>query len=185
MEIKLSIVTSSDPEHFMTDGNKGPFNWASAEDQAHFRTQTKTYPLVVMGSGTYLASQEYIDKAAAAADNLRIVLTSHPERHKQIPGKLEFKNLSPEEFAEEYQEYKQALLVAGIQGIHRFLNAKLINSIDWTVEPISFKDGIPFPIEQYPVLLHNVSSKKLNNRNDIGTKLMVYNVEYPYESNIH
>ena len=61
-------------------------SWSSESDQAYFDDIWNSYPVIIMGSGTYLPAPVKPD-----SKHLFIVLTKHPENFKniEVPDKLD------------------------------------------------------------------------------------------------
>lgn len=176
MEILFTLVTSKN--YFMTDGEKPPSMWASKEDQNRFSEQRKNSPLIFMGSATFKASKEMILKAAQISHSKRVVFSNNPEKYKEflIPGKLEFEQLDLDTLVQRYHQYQKALLVSGKAIALEFFKAKLVNRIDWTIEPMEFSNGIQFRPDEIPAQLTLRKERRLNTQKTI---LSSYDVQYP------
>lgn len=179
MQIELALVTSKD--YYLTKGTQSPALWASKEDQQIFFERRKKAQIIVMGSGTFNASEKMIFAAAQQADNERVVFTKEPEKYKKfwIPQRLTFANLTPRQFVKQYQKYDQALLVAGEKLTRAFFKDQLVKKVYWTIEPVEFGEGLKFDPQSLPAKLHQVAIEQLNHQ---GTILYTYEVQYPNEN---
>lgn len=151
------------------------YKWTSKEDANFFFSLLKKHTLIVMGSGTYDAARK---KIKPVKGQLRIILTRNPKKYKseEVPGQLEFRNVSPKKLLGELQnKFKAMLLVGGGEVNKAFLQARLIDEIYVTIEPKIFGEGKPLTGEgSYESSLKFLSSEQLNKQ---GTLLLHYTVE--------
>lgn len=173
MTVTFVLVTSLNGK--LTDGQAGPHNWASAEDQQFFGTLIEESALIVMGRATYEASKPVIQLRPG---KLRVVLTNDPKKYSEqvVPGQLEFSNEKPADLVERFTKlgYEKMLVVGGSQIYTAFLEAKLVNEIYLTLEPKIFASGVdafaPLP-DMVPLQL--IEARKMNEN---GTLLLNYSL---------
>lgn len=175
MKISAAVVMSVDAK--LTRQDETDIRaWASAEDQAFFRSLLNKHDCIVMGRGTYEAIRQNI---AIGADRLRVVMTSRPENfdNDKVPGKLEFRNQTPGQFIETMQAdgRHNILVVGGRQMIADFLSLNLLDSLYVTLEPYLFGSGKTLlPGSQTcSRKLRLIGCERLNND---GTLLLRYDV---------
>lgn len=171
--MKIIMVAAASKDSFITNGdNPDVSGWTSAEDKSFFSDIKSRHNLFVMGSKTF-DSGAVLPKSG----NLKIILTTNPNRYSddEIPGQLEFKNYSTQEFKDKYgSKYTTCLLLGGGFTYTEFLEANLIDEIYLTIEPIILKSGTSLltngkKIHDYPFSEHN--STTLNSQ---GTVLHHY-----------
>jgi dihydrofolate reductase len=172
IKVTLAMVMSVDGRS--TEGDVPGTAWASAEDQHFFRAMIASHDLIVMGSATYKTVRSAL---RLDAKKLRVILTRFPGNFaKDIQAGLSFSAETPEELVQRVSNegYRSLLLVGGPQTNARFFDARLVDEIFVTVEPLLFGSGLPFasPLRR-AVNLQLVSSKQLNDR---GTLLLQYRV---------
>ena len=176
--MKIIAVVVQSVNGRITNGNDGRvYKWTSEEDKKRLRGMTATASLIVMGSSTYDAFKQYLKLSPTT---LRIVMTSKPEKYRDevVAGQLEFSNQTPEELVETYQKkgHKELLLLGGSKVYSSFLEAKLINELLLTVEPLLFGNGKPLVEGSETTSLKLISCKQLNEK---GTLLLRYTVLHP------
>lgn len=157
--------------------NQNVYSWSSIEDKKHFFSLIKKNNLIVMGRGTYDASQSIIK---IEKGKLRIVLTRIPKKYlnQTIKGQLEFTDEKPVNLVKRLsrQGYKKMLLVGGsiVNGL--FLKYNLVNELYLTIEPKIFGSGKSIVEGQLlDRSLRLISVKKMNK---IGTLLIKYKYVY-------
>lgn len=175
MNVIMIVVASINGK--TTRGNESDiYSWTSKEDQDLFFSLRDRAPLIVMGRKTFEAAS---DKIKLGPNNRRIVLTRNPEQFtsKTVPGQLEFTNEPPDNLVKrlENEGCKEILLVGGAEIDAAFLQAKLVDELHLTLEPLLFgkgKDlltGVPFDVP-----LHLLEMKKLNEQ---GTLHLIYTLD--------
>ena len=175
MNITLALVTSVNGK--LTRGTStNIYEWTSKEDRQYFFSLIDAYSLIFMGRKTYEASKSVI---RLKPGTLRIVLTRQPERYVQetVPRQLEFSADSPKVLVKRLEKagYKEALVVGGSGVASGFLRAKLVDTVNMTLEPYLFGTGVQFLDRMgLNVSLQLMSYKQLNAR---GTLLLTYNVK--------
>lgn len=150
-------------------------DWASREDNEHFRQLIAEHEVLVMGRGTYETTKHDLkhDKK-----RLRVVLTSHQDwfADQAIEGQLEFHDETPSHLVERLGEmgYKNLLVVGGPLMITDFIKNNLAHYLYVTVEPHLFGQGVPL-VTSEPIdpKLEFVSSRQLN---DKGSLLLTYKI---------
>ncbi len=163
MNVFLIVAQSADgfiaknQTHLATD-------WTSKEDKQFFTERTKKAGVVVMGSTTYETFMRPLK------ERLNIVYS----RDKTYEG-VETTQKPPTELITELEGrgYEEVAICGGASIYTLFMEAGLIQTLYFTVEPILFGQGISLfnkSIEQKLVLK---SSEKLN---DQGTILLEYGI---------
>lgn len=158
----------------ITKGQDGhAHDWSSAEDWQHFLKIREQYKVLVMGSRTY-----EVVRPEPQPGVLRIVLTSRPDEYEAVavPGQIEFVHAEPKKLIADLERrgYDKMLLVGGQTNTH-FFQAKLVDEMYVTVEPLVFGsgrnllDGVTFD-----AALRLKSVKQLNER---GTLVLHYLVD--------
>lgn len=168
----ISIYVSSLDGRITKDGRKSS-EWASREDQIHYRKVIRANNLIVMGSTSYNEGS-----VEPTEGTLHIVMTREPQRYKDatVPGQLEFTAESPEALVErlEAQGYQQMLLVSGPRLATSFFERHLVDEFWLTLEPEIFGRGPHVVTEQQMhISLQLADMTRLNHR---GTLLLKYNV---------
>ena len=165
MTTYVYIATSLDG--YIADKNGKVTNWTSKEDQEFFSAIKSQHSLFVMGSGTFDPS--YVKPA----DNtLKVILTKNPNKYAKhaVPGKIEFCNLRPQEFIQEYKhEYDECLLLGGSKIYKAFLDEDLVDEIYLTREPVELKEGTPLlSTQQLDLSTWKTKNQiRLNNNNSV------------------
>ncbi len=164
------------------------YAWSSPEDQDQFFATIRASSLIIMGSGTYLAAKPHI---ILKPETLRIVLTSRSQdfQAEAVPGQLEFSSLPPTDLVADLHSrgYAEANLVGGAQVLGSFLDARLVNELVLTVEPVLFGAGAPLVTAPTPSGLLDSAGphteprlelKELVQLNSAGTLKLTYQVLY-------
>ncbi len=173
MKVTYLLVVSADGK--TTLGSTPGAGWASPEDQAVLQAQLQSHSCIAMGSATYQAARAIIQPDPAKP---RIVLTRKPQIYtsEAQPG-LAFTNNQPQKIIEQakQQGHNSLLLLGGARTAARFFEAKLIDEVMMTIEPMLFGSGKPI-VEALasPVALQLLSHKSLNAQ---GTLLLTYSVQ--------
>ena len=140
MNVMMVAVVSNDG--FITRGNDpNPSSWSSKEDQQYYDKLKSKHKLHVMGSSTFEACKDYLDKNVKT-----VVLTSDPDRYVDSKEDyVEFRNLNAKEFVEEYKNlYESCLVLGGSRIYNDFLANSFVDEAIITTEPINLKSGIKF-----------------------------------------
>lgn len=110
--------------------------------------------------------------------NLRIVLTSTPQKYKNlsVPNQLEFSSDSPQKIIKKLDMLgiTQALLIGGEHVNSTFFKDKLINEVWLTIEPKIF--GVGKTIVSFKKLDVKMQLQKVSKLNKMGTLLLKYQV---------
>ncbi len=171
--MRLIIVVATSTNGLITDGAEpNPSSWTSQEDQDFYQKIKAKHNLFLMGSGTYKATHKLLRE-----DLLRVVLTRNPAKYanQNITDKIVFETLSPSEFVEKYHKtYNQALILGGSHVYTEFLESGLITDIYITIEPIVFKSGIPFLLDNKRISDYQFSLAESKKLNTTGTILYHY-----------
>lgn len=174
--MRITAIDAISANGKITNGSGGPSHtWTSAEDWEEFQRVRDSFPLIVMGRGTYEAVRPAPDAA-----RLRVVLTHRPEQFADaaVPGQLEFLSAKPAEIVNilEARGFDRMLLVGG-QVNSLFWRAGLVNEAFVTIEPLLFGAGRHLAqIDHFETSLQLKSVKKLNEQ---GTLQLHYLVDSP------
>lgn len=146
-------------------------SWTSEEDKKYFRKTWNEAPVIIMGSKTFRA-----EKPGSTRDHLIIVMTRRPSvyKDKEIRGRLEFSNETPEQLANRFAIYPTIMVVGGAEIATSFLKAGLIDELWLTIEPRIFGKGGNFVIEQeLDIELRLISCEQVNPEGTLITKYKV------------
>lgn len=142
----------------------------SQEDREHFEKLRDSFNVIVMGRKTYEAA-----KPTVSSSTLRVVLTKHPEKYKNIPGQIQFISESPERIV---AQYKSMLLVGGSEINKLFFEKKLITECYITIEPKIFGNGSGLVAPANLNISLELLDQKLLNKQ--GTLVLHYKVHYDH-----
>jgi len=151
--------------------------WTSSEDREYFKKFRSQFNLIIKSSKTHEASKSY-DKPKAG--RLIVVLTRDPAKYQseKVDRQLEFTNEPVTELIKRLGKdgYDKALLAAGGKISALFIQDKLIDEFQLTLEPKMFGQGVNMIGEgDFEVEFKLDSMEKLN---DKGTLLLKYSVIY-------
>jgi len=168
MEVILLMVQSVDGK-IAKNSKHNSISWSSKEDTKHFVKLTKEIGTIIMGSNTF---ESYGQKVLPGRRN--IIMTSHPERYEKKEGVEFFSGTATKLVQDLAEEGVDRVILAGGTSINTaFLEARLINEIYLTIEPIIFGDGMAlFNKEMDNINLKLLSTSKLNQ----NTLLLHYKV---------
>jgi dihydrofolate reductase len=174
MKLDVAVAISLDGK-LTRHGEADIHAWVSQEDQQHFQTLLKDYPVRVMGTTVYEMIRSQGIKMEG--QGLRIILTHHPETYaaEVVPGKLEFYTMTPAELVADLESkgFESGLIVGGGQMITDFLKAGAVDKLYITLEPFLFGTGKALIPEAIDIDLTLIEQKTLNAR---GTQLLTYQV---------
>jgi len=172
----IAMIAAISQDGFLTRGDDpDPRHWTSDEDKAHFKNIIQQYNLLVQGRNTY----ETYGRRVPAKGRMAIVLVHEPEEYadQAMPGRLEFKSMTPKEIVKTYQnKFDKLLVLGGSYVFEEFLKAGLMDEIWLTIEPVTNGSGVTLlksgkPLEEVVKNLPEPEVKKLN---DKGTLLKHY-----------
>lgn len=174
MKVILAMVMSADGK--TTKGNNpNVYTWSSQEDQEFFSSLIKKSKVIILGRKTFFSVQPPIK---ISPRNLHLVITKNPKKYQklEVPNQLEFTNNSPAKIISELNKrgYKEALLAGGENTNAPFLQAKCVDQIWITIEPLLFGAGNGIVgNEKVNIRLQLLNINRLNKR---GTLLIKYKV---------
>lgn len=153
-----------------------PYKWASKADQTRLSQKIQEYSqgVIVYGSGTFNADPVFLARRAYESGPRRIVLTKEPKKYLsfQSPGKIDFLDLSPQQFVEKFENYNKALLLAGEKLTGAFLEADLVDRVSISLEPILSGRGHGIAIgdfqRRFKLVSHSI------NKEDPSTLMLCY-----------
>jgi len=136
------------------------FEWASKEDQQHYRSATQQAGVIIMGRSTY----EQIGKPLPK--RLNVVMTSRSDEFKsqEIPDVLEFTNLTAKELLKSLHArgYETIFISGGSKVYSQFTEQNLVDEWWITIEPYLFGHGIPAVMLEQPLRLDLLEQQQLN-----------------------
>lgn len=139
MRVKMAAVISLDGK-IKKAAKVHKRDWISDEDKVYFRKLMDEYDLIVMGRKTY-ASMELRPRNGKQY----VVVTRNPALYatNNTKDSIEFCDSTPQEIVMKYGElgFSRLLLVGGGSLYTAFLNAKLVDMLDITIEPIILGKG--------------------------------------------
>jgi dihydrofolate reductase len=174
MKVTLMMIESLDGR--TTEGDSPAVkSWASAEDQDRFLAIRAAHDRIVMGSTTYEAVRGTL---RLDPNKPRVIITRNPAQYAdEVQPGLVFTDESPAAVVEQARQdgCQSLLLVGGAQTNARFLDARLVDELLVTIEPLLFGSGLPLVQSlQQTLQLQLISCEQLNAR---GTLLAHYQVQ--------
>lgn len=174
--MKVVLVVAISKDGFITKSSDPiPGNWTSDADKQFFAKLQKNFSLQVMGSTTY-----DVFKPSPDPNILRVVLTTSPDRYKEraIPGQIEFITTTAEEFVHRYEKtFDACLLLGGSQVYSEFIDARLVDELFITIEPVINHAGVPFLTHGRTITDIQLPDPIVTKLNDDGTELHHYIVK--------
>jgi len=139
--------------------------WTSKEDKHHFSELTTKSGVVIMGGNTYRTINRALPgRRTIVYTRQKLTPAGGVEATQELPDKL---------LARLEREGCTSVAICGGQSIYdMFLEAKLVDELYITVEPILFGDGIPLIKSRMTVELRLKEQRKLND----DTLLLHYEV---------
>lgn len=168
------MIVVSSLNNYITNGDDTHVeHWASFEDHLNYLDIYSHAEVIIMGKSTFLAMHLKVKKP-----QIVFVLTSNPEELNQNYSQpnLFFINKSAQEIVKDLssKNYNQILVIGGSSIFNQFLEAKLINKIYLTIEPILFTSGVRiFDQIKEEINLKLIDIKKLNSK---GTLFLEYQI---------
>lgn len=152
------------------------YKWTSKEDSAFFFSKIRKSRLVVMGSKTYEAAKPVLKLIKGRTT---LVITKNPQKYQSefVKDYLEFTSDTPSQIVQKYSRlgHKEMLLVGGATIHSLFLQAKLIDELHLTIEPLIFGVGKNLVDRPVDINLTLIGMTKLNKK---GTLHLKYRVNY-------
>ena len=175
-QFDLAVVASADGFIAKAPGH-GPWDWASAEEQALFLAQVEAADWAIMGRGTH--------EAADRPERRRVVFSSSapaPEWRRPTQLWLDPDGLAPDDLPAlvgHVHPLRRGLILGATRVHDWFQRAGRIDGVALTVEPVAFGAGLPLfsgetgPAEEVLARLgyRLVSEERLNAS---GTRLFRY-----------
>ena len=136
-------------------------DWTSKEDWKYFQTALAKASAVVVGSRTYRAAKDHIDKRVAC------VFTSKVTKPK-ITGSVTFLNPKRTDIGSLCEKHKTVAIVGGSEVYQTMLDYGLFDELHLTIEPVVLGGGTPlFSGGELHTDFKLISVKKLNSRGTI------------------
>ena len=174
--MRLTLIAAQSLDGYITRHDTPGSGFASEADRAFFRTALPSFDACIMGAETYRTARDLIRKAIMP-DRLRIVVTRNPQAFagEAIPGKLEFFNLSAPEIVSllQQRQCRTGAILGGAQIHSLFLEAKLVDELWLTIEPVLFGSGTPLLARRTDIQLELASQTNLSPQ----TLLLKYRVK--------
>ena len=147
------------------DDKHSPFGWNSKEDKKRFVELTKKAGVIVMGSSTYKTLPGLLK------ERVNIVYS----RKETFPG-AEMTEDSPSELLKklEARGFKEVAICGGAAIYNMFMQAKVVDRLFITIEPLLFGSGIRLFSEDMLFHLKLISTAQTES----GTLLLEYAVDY-------
>jgi dihydrofolate reductase len=148
-------------------------DWSSKEDKKHFFNITKEKGALIMGSSTFDTMPKPLP------DRQNIVLTSDPERYKELKEKYENLHFINAESAKKVLEFVAGLgfeevVIGGGAKINSFFaKENLIDFVYLTLEPVFVGEGIKLFDGNLRMNLELIETENLNE----NTLLLKYKVK--------
>jgi len=154
--MKVFIIAALTADGFIAKDPKEPSTaWTSKADKKHFMEVSKSAGAIVMGLNTFLT----IGKALPGRRN--IIYSPEPVNHRDI----ETTTLPPQELIAKLE--KEGVSVVAICGgatiYTMFMKAGVVDTIHFTIEPVTFGSGLNIFKEKISTNLELVSSEKRDN----------------------
>lgn len=163
--MRLILIAAQSLDGYITRHDVPGSAFASPADRDFFHRALQGFDSCVMGAETYRTARDPIRKGLMP-DRLRIVVTRDPKAFAAdtIPGKLEFFSLAPAEIAAVLRQRGCATtaLLGGAQIHSLFLEAKLVDELWLTIEPVLFGGGTPLVARQTDIPLELLSQTSLS-----------------------
>lgn len=136
--MKVIAIAVQSLDGFIARNHHDLVNWSSDEDKKLFAQETKKSGVTIVGRQTFKLFPHPLP------DRLNIVLTSSPENFTSLPNSLEFTNQDPRNIIKllEKRGFASAFVIGGQQVYTSFIQAKLIDEIWITIEPILIRQGL-------------------------------------------
>jgi len=111
-------------------------DWSSPEDKRMFMQVSQEAGVLIMGLRTYETLKQPLP------DRLHVVLTHHTNRPR--PEHVEFTSATPALIVADLQKrgFETAILAGGARIYRSFIDARLVDELWLTVEPLAFGSGI-------------------------------------------
>jgi dihydrofolate reductase len=162
--MRVTLIAVQSLDGFITRHNESGAGFASAADQAHFRTVLREYDCGVVGRATY-DQMRAGGRFTPSPTRRRVVLTRSPEQFaaQAVPGALEFTAAPPAEIVARLRSEgcRACALLGGAQVDSLFFDAGLVDELWLTVEARLFGGGTPLLAAQADVRLHLVTHEQL------------------------
>jgi len=160
--MKTFLIAALTADGFIGKDSAHLADWTSKEDKQFFVKKTKEAGVIIMGRNTYNTVGRPL------VDRHNIIYSE-----EDIAG-VETTRKTPQELLQDLKSrgYKEVAICGGAQIYTMFMEAKLVDTLYLTVEPILFGSGIRLFNKEIDVKLQLKSMKKLNNT----TVLLEYSV---------
>ena len=151
--MKTFLIAAITADGFIGKDSAHLADWTSKEDKQFFVKKTKEAGVVIMGRNTYNTIGRPL------ADRHNIIYSE-----EDIVG-VETTRKIPQELLQDLKSrgYKEVAICGGAQIYTMFMEAKLVDTLYLTVEPILFGSGIKLFNKELDVKLQLKSMEKLNN----------------------
>ncbi len=162
--MRVTLIAAQSLDGFITKHDTPGSYFASPADQAHLRNALAGFDCSVMGAETYRVARTQI-RERLTSPRLRTILTRSPQAFAAdtLPGLLEFSSASPAQLlsALSARGLRRCALLGGAQIHSLLLNARLIDELWLTVEPVLFGRGTPLLAQATDTRLRLLTEEKL------------------------
>jgi dihydrofolate reductase len=134
--MKTFIIAALTADGFIAKQAVHPTDWTSPEDKQHFRTLTKQAGVVIMGANTYKTVNQ------AMPERRTIVYTHDPDT--VTAEDVETTHQAPAELIAGLQQdgHEQVAIIGGSSIYRHFLEAKVVDELYLTIEPMLWGTGL-------------------------------------------
>ncbi len=171
----IVLLAAISLDGFITKHGRPGSGFTSPEDKRWFREAVQRFDCLILGSGNYRESGEWIERRLRD-DQLKIVLTREPARFakEEKPGELEFTSETPKEIVAKLRRRgrRAVCVLGGSVAYGLFLDAGAVDEVWLTVEPLIFGEGTKLAAGRLDARLELLSVEKLNQ----STLLLKYRV---------
>ncbi|MDA1038299.1 MAG: dihydrofolate reductase family protein [bacterium] len=156
MKVILYAAISTDGK-IAEEPDQTSTDWTSEADYKWFVKQTKDCGVMVMGRKTFATINRPLK------ERLVYVMTRSPNEQESMGDSVVFTSMTPEEIvADAESRGYEKLALAGGSIVHTlFFDARLVDEVYLTVEPVIFGHGVPLVADQERVNLELINFEKL------------------------
>jgi dihydrofolate reductase len=162
--MRVTLIAAQSLDGFITKHAVPGAGFASAADRDYFRAALRGFDCSVMGGVTYRGARDAL-RAWRGTPRLQIVMTRTPAAFAgdARPGALEFSDRAPAQIlaALRGRGRGNCALLGGSQIHSAFLDARLVDELWLTVEPLLFGGGTPLLARRADIRLSLQSCERL------------------------
>lgn len=141
--MRVVLIMTVTADGFISRDAGEDSGWVESYDKLFFDKATRSIGTVIIGSNAYKLLPEPFEGRRT------IVMSSHPNPERSIPGQLEFYGGTPAELLQNLEDegLEEVAVIGGSQVNSSFLQEGLIDEIYLTVAPMLFGRGLSFAAE--------------------------------------